>query len=65
MFFEKIKRSCKVVIISGEKILFEDLVKMNFLDEVINVMVLYILNKIKFVNLNKVYIMKVVNDFVF
>ncbi|MCC9929912.1 helicase loader, partial [Streptococcus agalactiae] len=41
VFLEKIKRSRKAVTTSGEKTLLEDLAKMNFLDEVINVMVLY------------------------
>lgn len=65
VFLEKIKRSRKAVTTSGEKTLLEDLAKMNFLDEVINVMVLYTLNKTKSANLNKAYIMKVANDFAF
>ncbi|MCS4488854.1 DnaD domain protein [Streptococcus sciuri] len=62
-FLEKIKQTRRAVVTSSEKQLLNELATMNFLDEVINVMTLYTLNKTKSANLNKPYLMKVANDF--
>ena len=62
-FLEKIKQTRRAVVTSSEKQLLKDLAAMSFLDEVINIMVLYTLNKTKSANLNKPYLMKVANDF--
>lgn len=64
-FLGKIKAPRRAVITRSEEKLLEDLANMNFLDEVINIMVLYTLNKTKSANLNKPYIMKVANDFAY
>ena len=64
-FLEKIKAPRRAVITESERKLLEELANMNFLDEVINVMVLYTLNRTQSANLNKPYIMKVANDFAF
>lgn len=64
-FLEKIKAPRHAVVTESERKLLEDLANMSFLDEVINVMVLYTLNKTQSANLNKPYIMKVANDFAF
>lgn len=64
-FLEKIKISRRAVVTESERKLLEELANMNFLDEVINVMVLYTFNKTQSANLNKPYIMKVANDFAF
>ena len=64
-FLEKIKAPRRAVVTESERKLLEELANMNFLDEVINVMVLYTLNKTQSANLNKPYIMKVANDFAY
>lgn len=64
-FLEKIKESRRAVVTESERKLLEELANMSFLDEVINVMVLYTLNKTQSANLNKPYIMKVANDFAY
>ena len=64
-FLEKIKVPRRAVVTESERKLLEELANMNFLDEVINVMVLYTLNKTQSANLNKPYIMKVANDFAY
>lgn len=53
------------MVTESERKLLEELANMNFLDEVINVMVLYTLNKTQSANINKPYIMKVANDFAY
>ncbi|MEX2803728.1 DnaD domain protein [Streptococcus sp. H31] len=63
LFLAKIKKVRRARVTSGEKKILEDLAQMPFLDEVINVMVLYTFNKTKSANLNKAYIMKIANDF--
>ncbi|AXQ78098.1 helicase loader [Streptococcus chenjunshii] len=63
LFLSKIKKARRARITQDEKKLLEELAQMNFLDEVINVMVLYTLNKTKSANLNKSYLMKIANDF--
>ena len=62
-FLEKIKAPRRAVVTESERKLLEELANMSFLDEVINVMVLYTLSKTQSANLNKPYIMKVANDF--
>lgn len=64
-FLEKIKVPRRAVVTESERKLLEELANMNFLDEVINVMVLYTLNKTQSANLNKPYIMKIANDFAY
>ncbi|WAW98604.1 DnaD domain protein [Streptococcus gallolyticus] len=64
-FLEKIKAPRRAVVTESERKLLEELANMSFLDEVINVMVLYTLNKTQSANLNKSYIMKVANDFAY
>lgn len=64
-FLEKIKAPHRAVVTESERKLLEELANMSFLDEVINVMVLYTLNKTQSANLNKSYIMKVANDFAY
>ncbi|KXT71966.1 DnaD domain protein [Streptococcus gallolyticus] len=64
-FLEKIKAPRRAVVTESERKLLEELANMSFLDEVINVMVLYTLNKTQSANLNKPYIMKVANDFAY
>lgn len=64
-FLEKIKAPRRAVVTESEQKVLEELANMNFLDEVINVMVLYTLNKTQSANLNKPYIMKVANDFAY
>ncbi|VEF31181.1 replication initiation and membrane attachment protein [Streptococcus urinalis] len=62
-FLEKIKLARKAKVTKTEKDLLVELAKMNFLDEVINVMVLYTINKTHSANLQKTYLMKMANDF--
>lgn len=64
-FLEKIKVPRRAVVTESERKLLEELANMSFLDEVINVMVLYTLSKTQSANLNKPYIMKVANDFAY
>nr|WP_205395537.1 DnaD domain protein [Streptococcus lutetiensis] len=64
-FLEKIKVPRRAVVTESERKVLEELANMNFLDEVINVMVLYTLNKTQSANINKPYIMKVANDFAY
>lgn len=64
-FLTKIKSPRHAVVIASERQLLEELANMGFLDEVINIMVLYTLNKTKSANLNKAYILKLANDFAY
>ena len=64
-FLEKIKAPRRAVVTESERKLLEELANMSFLDELINVMVLYTLSKTQSANLNKPYIMKVANDFAY
>ncbi|MGG6832179.1 UNVERIFIED_CONTAM: DnaD domain protein [Streptococcus canis] len=63
VFLEKIKKSRRATVTKDEKILLQTLAKMDFLDDVINVMVLYTFNKTKSANLQKSYVLKMANDF--
>ncbi|EHI70021.1 DnaD domain protein [Streptococcus ictaluri] len=62
-FLEKIKKARRAAVTKDERQLLITLAEMNFLDEVINVMVLYTFNKTKSANLQKNYLMKIANDF--
>ena len=62
-FLKVIKSSRKAVVTKAERNLLEDLAQMSFLDEVINILVLYTFNKTKSANLSKPYLMTLVNDF--
>lgn len=64
-FLKKIKAPRRAVVTESERKILEELANMSFLDEVINVMVLYTLNKTQSANINKPYIMKVANDFAY
>ncbi|MCK1256059.1 DnaD domain protein [Streptococcus uberis] len=63
IFLEKIKNARHARVTKDERELLISLAKMNFLDEVINVMVLYTFNKTKSANLQKNYLLKIANDF--
>ncbi|MGT2935086.1 DnaD domain protein [Streptococcus castoreus] len=63
VFLEKIKKARQASVTKDERELLGTLAKMNFLDDVINVMVLYTFNKTKSANLQKSYVMKIANDF--
>ncbi|GFG42974.1 DnaD domain protein [Streptococcus canis] len=63
VFLEKIKKARWATVTKDEKILLQTLAKMDFLDDVINVMVLYTFNKTKSANLQKSYVLKMANDF--
>lgn len=63
IFLEKIKKARRATVTKDEKTLLQTLAKMSFLDDVINVMVLYTFNKTKSANLQKGYLMKIANDF--
>lgn len=64
-FLKKIKAPRRAVVTESERKVLEELANMSFLDEVINVMVLYTLSKTQSANINKPYIMKVANDFAY
>lgn len=64
-FLKKIKAPRRAVVTESERKVLDELANMSFLDEVINVMVLYTLNKTQSANINKPYIMKVANDFAY
>lgn len=63
LFLEKIKKARHARVTKDERELLISLAKMNFLDEVINIMVLYTFNKTKSANLQKNYLLKMANDF--
>lgn len=65
VFLNKIKTSRRAVMTRDEEKLLTELAEMNFLDEVINVMVLYTVNKTDSANINRAYIMKIANDFAY
>lgn len=62
-FLEKIKKARRATVTQSERDLLLQLAEMNFLDEVINVMVLYTFNKTNSANLQKNYLLKIANDF--
>ncbi|KXT75219.1 DnaD domain protein [Streptococcus sp. DD12] len=64
-FLAKIKKTRHAQVTKQERDVLEDLAQQGFLDEVINVMVLYTLNKTRSANLNKRYITKLANDFAY
>ncbi|MBA2796419.1 DnaD domain protein [Streptococcus porcinus] len=63
LFLEKIKKAKRATVTEDEKNLLIRLAQMDFLDEVINIMVLYTFNKTNSANLQKNYLLKVANDF--
>lgn len=65
VFLAKIKKARHAAITTDERKLLADLAEMSFLDEVINVMVLYTVSKTNSANLNKRYLMKIANDFAY
>ncbi|MGT2638063.1 DnaD domain protein [Streptococcus ratti] len=65
IFLAKIKKTRHAAITADERKLLADLAEMSFLDEVINVMVLYTVSKTNSANLNKRYLMKIANDFAY
>lgn len=62
-FLIKIKKSKKAVVTRNEENILKKIAEMGFLDEVINIMTLYTLNKTDSANLNQSYIIKIANDF--
>lgn len=65
VFLAKIKKARRATITQDERQLLLDLAKMGFLDEVINVIVLYTIMKTNSANVNKKYAMKLANDFAY
>ncbi|MFC3932003.1 DnaD domain protein [Streptococcus dentapri] len=66
IFLAKIKRGRQAMVMTADEAkILDELAQMSFLDEVINIMVLYTFNKTKSANLNRRYIMKLANDFAF
>ncbi|MGT2750652.1 DnaD domain protein [Streptococcus orisasini] len=65
VFLAKIKKTRHAAITADERKLLADLAEMSFLDEVINIMVLYTVSKTNSANLNKRYLMKIANDFAY
>ncbi|MBJ8349268.1 DnaD domain protein [Streptococcus zalophi] len=63
IFLAKIKKIRHATITATERKILSELAEMGFLDEVINVMVLYTMSKTDSANLNKTYIMMIANDF--
>ncbi|VTS37715.1 replicative DNA helicase [Streptococcus pseudoporcinus] len=63
LFLEKIKKTKRATVTQDEKNLLIKLAQMDFLDEVINIMVLYTFNKTNSANLQKNYLLKIANDF--
>lgn len=63
-FLAKIKQGRQAMVVTAdERKILQELADMGFLDEVINIMVLYTFNKTKSANLSRRYIMKLANDF--
>lgn len=65
VFLGLLKKSRQAVVTDQERQVLRDLAQMNFLDEVINMMVLRTLQRAKSANLNKNYLMKLANDFAY
>lgn len=63
VFLARVKRSRKARITADERLLLDQLIDMGFLDEVINVMMMYAMIKTKSANVKKSYLMKIANDF--
>lgn len=61
----QIKKGRRATVTADELSLLDELVQMSFLDEVINVMIIYTMAKVKSANLNKKYLMKIANDFAY
>lgn len=65
VFLGILKKSRQAVVTNQERQVLRDLAQMNFLDEVINMMVFRTLQRAKSANLNKNYLMKLANDFAY
>ncbi|MGT2894771.1 DnaD domain protein [Streptococcus entericus] len=63
VYLSTLKKMRKAMVTDQERQLLRELAQMGFLDDVINLMVLYTLQRTKSANLNKVYLMKIANDF--
>ncbi|MGT2906820.1 DnaD domain protein [Streptococcus dentiloxodontae] len=64
-FLEKYKSIYKAEVTKSERDIINGLAQRHFLDELINLMVLYTLNQTHSVNINKTYITKLANDFAY
>lgn len=64
-FLVKIKKTKKAVVTRNEENILKKVAEMGFLDEVINIMTLYTLNKTDSANLNQSYLIKIANDFAY
>ncbi|AHY16294.1 DnaD domain protein [Streptococcus iniae] len=64
-FLEKIKQARRARVTKDERDILTRLAQMDFLDEVINVMVMYTFSKTNTANLQKTYITKIANDFAY
>lgn len=62
VFLAKIKKARKATITADERRLVSELAEIGFLDEVINVILLYTITKNKSANINKLYAQKLAND---
>lgn len=65
VFLAKIKKTRHASITYDERQLLLELAKMGFLDEVINIIVLYTIMKTDSANVNKKYALKIANDFAY
>lgn len=65
VFLAKIKHLRKATITADERQTLQGMAEMGFLDEVINLMVLYTFNKTNSANLNQRYVLKLANDFAY
>lgn len=59
------KKKYQASLLESERRLIAELVAKNLLDEVINVIIMYSLRKTNSANLNRTYVLKLANDFVF
>lgn len=61
----QLKKKYQASLLESERRLIGELVAKNLLDEVINVIIMYSLRKTNSANLNRTYVLKLANDFVF
>lgn len=64
VFLAKIKKPKQAIVTRDEVKILAEMAQMGLLDEVINIMVLYTMNKTQSANLHKNYVLKLANDFV-
>lgn len=62
-FLQAVKANKKAAVLPSEKRCIQELANLGLLDETINVIVLYTLNKMNSANLNETYALKLGNDF--